>query len=190
MRLVIESPDEEGKEAYYRTVSTILSESTVRGSIREFYIYADPKEPLVILAITFSKSGEVLKFSDVVTLKAAKEGVIAVCENDKLMPEVLRILWEKVGSDKVEQLSRYEVMVKENLSEEILNAVVYDPSKELMTGLIDIIVRTIPEGFRIRKYMQVEGKIVIVASEDLIKEEWIKMAEKILRGDYVRTADF
>lgn len=184
MRLVVESPDEEGRIAYERTINTVLTESTIRGSIKGVHAYADPKESLFILILHLAKSKGVVRFSEVVTLKYVKEGVIAVCENDKFMPEVLRILWEKFGSEKVEQLSRYEIMVRGEIGNEILNAIVYDPEKELMVGLMDVILRIIPEGFRIRRYIRKENFFAVVASEDPIKNEWIEKAIKMMEGMY------
>ncbi|MEM1670950.1 MAG: methanogenesis marker 17 protein [Archaeoglobaceae archaeon] len=180
MRLVVESPDEEGRIAYERTINTVLSESTIRGSIKGVRVYADPKEPVFILILQLAKSSGVIKFSDAVALKFVKDGVIAVCENDKFMPEVLRILWEKFGNEKVEQLSRYEIMVKNGISDEILNAIVYDPEKELMAGLMDLILRIIPEGFRIRRYIRKDNLLAVIASEDPIKSDWIEKAIRMM----------
>lgn len=180
MRLVVNSPDEEGKMAYERTISTVLAESTIKGLIKSVYAYGDPKEPVFILIIHFARGGGVLKFSEVVTLKFARDGVIAVCENDKLIPEVLRILWEKYGREKVEQLSRYEIIVKGEINDDVLNAVVFDPEKELMVSLMDIILRIVPEGFRVRRYIRREGVIAIIASEDPIKKEWIEKALRLM----------
>ncbi|MDI9642093.1 MAG: methanogenesis marker 17 protein [Archaeoglobales archaeon] len=182
MRLVVESPDEEGRIAYERTINTVLSESTIKGFIKRLKVFADPKEPVFILIIQFARGGGVLKFSEVATLKFVREGAIVVCENDKFMPEVLRILWEKFGSEKVEQLSRYEIMVKGEIGEDILNTIIYDPEKELMVGLMDLILRIVPEGFRIRKYIRKEGLMALIASEDPIKNEWVEKALKMMEG--------
>lgn len=180
MRLVVESPEEEGKIAYERTISTVLAESTIKGLIKSVYAYGDPKEPVFILIIHFARGGGVLRFSEAVTLKFVKEGVIVVCENDKLIPEVLRILWEKYGREKVEQLSRYEIMVKGEIGDDVLNAVVFDPEKDLIVSLMDIILRIIPEGFRVRRYIRGENVIAIIASEDPIKNEWVEKALRLL----------
>lgn len=184
MRLVVESPDEEGRIAYERTINTVLTESTIRGSIKGVHVYADPREPVFILILYLAKSSGTLRFSDVVALKFVKDGVIAVCENDKFMPEVLRILWEKFGIERVEQLSRYEIMVRGEIDNEILNAIVYDPEKELMVGLMDVILRIIPEGFRIRRYIRKENVLAVIASEDPIKNDWIEKAKKMMEAGY------
>jgi len=183
MRLVVESPDEEGKIAYERTINTVLTESTIRGMVKSVYAYGDPREPVFILIIHYARGGGLLRFSEVVNFKYTREGVIVVCENDKLMPEVLRILWEKFGKERVEQLSRYELMVRGEIGEDVLNAVVYEPEKELMVGLMDIILRIVPEGFRVRRYLRKEGVIAVIASEDPIKEEWVEKAEKLMEGE-------
>jgi putative methanogenesis marker protein 17 len=178
MRLLVESPDEEGKMAYERTISTVLAESTIRGLVRNVYVYGDPREPVFILIIQFARGSGVLRFSEVVTIKSARDGVIVVCENERLMPEVLRILYEKYDREKVEQLGRYEIMVKGEIGEDVLNEVVYDPEKELIVGLMDVILRIMPEGFRVRRYIRRSDTIAVIASEDPIKNEWV---EKTLR---------
>ncbi|MEG9195358.1 MAG: methanogenesis marker 17 protein [Candidatus Methanoglobus sp.] len=180
MRLAVESPDEEGKMAYERTISTVLAESTIKGLMRSVYAYGDPREPVFILIIQLARGGGVLRFSEVVTMKPARDGVIVVCENDKLMPEVLRILWEKYGREKVEQLSRYEIMVKDQIGEDVLNEAVYDPEKELMVGLMDVILRIVPEGFRVRRYIRKDDIIAVIASEDPIKNEWVEKALSLM----------
>jgi len=180
MRLAIESPDEEGKMAYERTISTVLAESTIKGLMKSVYAYADPREPVFILIIQLARGGGVLRFSEVATMKSVRDGVIVVCENDKLMPEVLRVLWEKYGRERVEQLSRYEIMVRGEIGEDLLNEVVYDPEKELMVGLMDVILRIIPEGFRVRRYIRKDDVMAVIASEDPIKNEWVEKALRLM----------
>ncbi|MCS7103709.1 MAG: methanogenesis marker 17 protein, partial [Candidatus Korarchaeum sp.] len=179
----IDCPDEEGKVAFERTLSTIVTESTVKSAIDYIHISIDPSEPLFILLIKYIEPRRIVKFSDVAMVKDTKDGKVVSCENDKYFPGLMRVLWEKFGRDSIEQLSRYEVMVRGELDSDVLESVVYDPMEDLMKGLVDVIFRIIPEGFRIRKYIWGEGKVVVIASEDTIMDEFVERAKSILRGN-------
>lgn len=177
MKVVVESPDSEGKVAYENLISTVLSEATIKGSISEVKLLAEPQEPLFVLSITLSKGERVVRFSDVVVLRGARDGVIAVCDDDRFLPAILRMLWDKFG-DGVEQLSRNEILIKGELEESIMDSIVYDPEKELMSGLSDIITRIIPEGMRIRRFIKKGDTTIVISSEDYLKAEWIERALK------------
>jgi putative methanogenesis marker protein 17 len=62
----------------------------------------------------------------------------------------------------------------------VLNEVVYDPEKELMVGLMDVILRIVPEGFRVRRYIRKDDIIAVIASEDPIKNEWVEKALRLM----------
>lgn len=189
MRVVLECPDEEGRIAFERTLSTILSESTVKGAIKYIRVLVDPMEPLFILIIRYTKPRGAVKFSEATTVREVKDGTLILCENDKYFPGLMRVLWKKFGRDRVEQLSRYEVRVEGKVSSDLLESTIYDPSEDFLKGLIDVIFRIIPEGFRIRKYMWHEDSVTVIASENQVREEFFERARDMLRGDeYVHSS--
>ncbi|RSN72796.1 MAG: methanogenesis marker 17 protein [Thermoproteota archaeon] len=176
MNIRVECPDEEAKAAFERTISSVISDSPIKSAIKDIYVYTNPEEPVFILIINYSKPTWKVKLVDAVKMRSTKDGTIVTCENDKYFPGLMRVLWERFGRENTEQLSRYEVMVRGEIHEDVLNSVIFDPEKELAKGLIDVIIRIVPEGFRIRKYIWKEEAVIVISSEDPIKDEWVKMA--------------
>ena len=60
---------------------------------------------------------------------------------------------------------------------EVSDLVVDDPHENLKRRIYDAIFRIVPEGFKIMKDLS-DGDIVsIIATDELIKDEWIEKAE-------------
>jgi hypothetical protein len=55
-----------------------------------------------------------------------------------------------------------------------------DPKQGLQSRLIEMAIRSTPEGFRVRYHSMKENSFIFVASEDMLKPEWIQQAHQML----------
>ena len=58
--------------------------------------------------------------------------------------------------------------------------VVDDPQRTLNARLVDMAIRVTPEGFRVRHHLLEGNHFIFVATEDVMKQEWIEGAHRIL----------
>jgi hypothetical protein len=54
--------------------------------------------------------------------------------------------------------------------------------KNVRRNITDCLLRVIPEGFRVRKQIVDNNTLAIIASEDPVKEGWVKKAVKMMKG--------
>lgn len=180
--LTIEVPDEQSRRAYQTYVDSVLAESTIRGAIKSLYIYIDPNEPVFIICADYAVSGGPVKASEVVAIQELEKGARLTAESDAYMPKLLRALFNKYGKDNVSQPSRYEILIETPVKvDELSQMVIYDSKEELREGIIDTLTRMIPEGMRVRFSTTQDSKIIIVASEDPIKQSWLDKSKEIVR---------
>jgi len=58
--------------------------------------------------------------------------------------------------------------------------IVHDPQETLKKKIYDAIFRIIPEGFRVIRDISQDNIIAMVCTDELLPEEWIKKAYKIV----------
>jgi hypothetical protein len=54
--------------------------------------------------------------------------------------------------------------------------------KNVRRNITDCLLRVIPEGFRVRKQIVDNNTLAIIASEDPVKEGWVKKAVEMMKG--------
>ena len=58
--------------------------------------------------------------------------------------------------------------------------VIDDPHSNLQRRIYDAIFRILPEGFKIIKDMSTEDIVAVVATDELIKDDWIEKANEYI----------
>ncbi|MCG7853297.1 MAG: methanogenesis marker 17 protein, partial [Methanosarcinaceae archaeon] len=113
-----------------------------------------------------------------------KSGVQIEITNEHYLPQLLDKLWAKYGQGNVLQPERKTVNVMcENPHEEITvieQMVVDDPQRTLNARLVDMTIRVTPEGFRVRHHSLEGNHFIFVATEDVMKQEWIEETHRML----------
>ena len=95
------------------------------------------------------------------------------------MPELLSLLWELEGRNKVHQSSRYEVIVDDPQTD-IKNLIIYNPEENLRKKIYDALFRIIPEGLRVVDHYSEGSLIALTASDETIREEWLQKTRKMI----------
>jgi putative methanogenesis marker protein 17 len=110
--------------------------------------------------------------------------VVIDIDNEAYLPQLLENLWEMCGRINVHQPERKTISVTcdnplEHISE-IEEMIIEDPQRTLQSKLVDMAIRATPEGFRVRYHSLNGNHFIFVATEDIMKKEWIEQAHKML----------
>jgi putative methanogenesis marker protein 17 len=94
------------------------------------------------------------------------------------MADMLRVLWNHYGRERVEQPARDIVVIASDASPADL--MVADLEAEFLQDLTDALVRIAPEGFRNRRNVMTKDSFFFIAAEESLTPEMIsEIKEKI-----------
>ena len=113
-----------------------------------------------------------------VNYEAEDDTTVVLIDNENYLPHILRKLWETNGRENVHQPSRYVIHLpgQHNVSD----LVVDDPQQNLKRRIYDAIFRIVPEGFKIMKDISRDDIVSVIATDELIKDEWVEKAEEYI----------
>jgi len=98
--------------------------------------------------------------------------------DEEHMADLLKVLWEHYGRERVEQPARDVVIIASDSSPGEL--VVADLEAEFLQDLTDALVRIAPEGFRNRRNEMTKDSFLFIAAEESLTPEMIsEIKEKI-----------
>ena len=82
---------------------------------------------------------------------------------------MLKMLWQKLGHDNVDQPDRFTVIIKNvPIPKDIRDWVVIDPAESLFKDLIYAIQVIAPEGFKVRRENYGKNRFSYAASENTL----------------------
>jgi putative methanogenesis marker protein 17 len=177
-RVEVTGDEEFGAKKYRELIMDILQDLGLIRSIGRLYVYIDIKKPIFavygllrsnIPPLMVKDIGDVLKL----------EGIYQIKLNDEEhMEQLLKVLWQKYGRERVGQPSRDVLIVVSDTSPAELEVV--DVKAEFRQDLTDALIRVAPEGFRNRRNEMTENSFFFVAAEETLKPELIiEIKEKI-----------
>ena len=177
----VECYDETGAEVYDMVVRQILQDLQITRAVKDLRVYVDPREPVFIIVISYEKTAPLVRLTDFAEIEYMKEAneVFLRIEDETYLPELLSKLWELEGRNKVHQSSRSEVIIDDPQTE-IKNLVVHNPEENLRKKIYDALFRIIPEGFRVVDHYSEGNIIALTASDEIIKDEWLKKTQDII----------
>jgi len=177
----IEMPGEDyGAEKYREIISDILQDLGLIRSIGRLYVYVDIKKPYFAVFGLLRGKQLPLRVRDVGDLIPVEGGYQITVEDEEHMADLLRVLWESYGRDKVEQPERNVLVVESDTSLEEL--IVADVEKEFRRDLADALIRIAPEGFRNRRNEMGKDSFFFLASEETITPDMIAEVKEKFRG--------
>lgn len=185
---VVESAVPEEAEAYRSIVADVISELVLGGAIGRIKIVLRPEDSLFQMAILLRGSQPPVRLGDFADLgygvMERKEVKISLRE-EKYLPQLLEKLWARYGRGQVLQPERKTLIVRQDDDpgkeiEYLKSMLIADPKQSLQSRLIEMAIRSTPEGFRVRYHSMKENSFIFVASEDTLKPEWIQEAHSML----------
>lgn len=179
--MIVECYDEKGSEVYDMVVRYILQDVQIYRAIKGIRIYMDPREPVFIIVVKFEKAAPPVVMEDFTEYKYDKEKnkeFIRILD-ETYLPELLEKLWKLEGREKIEQPTRFEIIINEPQAD-LKGLAVHDPTEKLKRKVYDAIFRIVPEGLRVIQDLSEDNVIAMVCSDEVIKEEWIEKAREVI----------
>jgi putative methanogenesis marker protein 17 len=174
MDVEVSGADEYGNEAYRSLFENIMSEVGKAVSIERARVFLDPKTPLFVFTVILRDNPESKRISDAASIRTEGKEVFVSISDENYAPEILSALWRKYGRDRVDQQTRFDVVIENGDADLIANMEIAsgeDAKKEIIGALW----RVIPEGIKAR-YNLSEGRVITIAATEEIVTAEIKEA--------------
>ncbi|MCC6013291.1 MAG: methanogenesis marker 17 protein [Candidatus Verstraetearchaeota archaeon] len=176
---MVDTNDEKGREAYIKIIKQSIEDLILGGSIEWVYLYMNLEIPLCIMKVSYKEIKRRNLLKDLARFEERANTIKIILENEIDVTDALRVLWSKFGRDKVEQIGRFEILLRNIDINEIKEIKIREKEVDISERIIELVNRVLPEGFRIRHTIKEKDILTVIASEDPIKEEWIKKAHEI-----------
>lgn len=180
--MIVESYDKSGAEVYEMVIRQILQDLQLSRAIRDIKVFTDPREPVFIIVIKYEKAASPVTIDDFTEYEYNKEenNIFIRVKDETYLPELLEKLWEMEGREKIQQPSRYEIIIN-NPKANLKGIAIHDPAEDLKKKIYDAIFRIIPEGFKVIQHSSGDNIIAMVCSDEIIKEEWVKKRDEMIK---------
>ncbi|MEM2978968.1 MAG: methanogenesis marker 17 protein [Methanomassiliicoccales archaeon] len=178
MRIEVEGPEKAGNEGYVELFNSILLDLGITRHVEAAKFIIKPSEPLFLVSVKTRLAAGKIRINDIAEVTKTKAGTFINITDENYAPSLLSLLWRMYGRERIEQLSRLEVLCKGIEEDEILELVI-DRGEEMKKKILDALWRLLPEGFKIRYELSSESVITIAATEYEMKKEWKELANEL-----------
>ena len=178
MEIRVEGPDEFGNAAYADLFLKILTDLGKSRTVEEALIVQRPEEMVFIYSIRLRTKPERRLLSDVASLREEGKDTRLVINEEVYAPAILSLLWERYRRERVDQLTRYEISVKNVPLKELEQLEVFSGEK-VKNEIIDAVWRCLPEGMKARHNITSDNVITILATEEKMTAELKEEARKV-----------
>lgn len=181
--MIVESYDKNGAKVYEMVIRQTLQDLQLSRAIRDMKVFTDPREPVFIIVIQYEKAAPPITINDFTEYEYKKEEhkLYMRVKDETYLPELLKKLWEIEGRENIQQPSRDEIIIS-NPKAKLEGIPIHDPMEDLKKKVYDAIFRIIPEGFRVIQQFSEGNIIAMVCSDEVIKDEWIKKRDEMIKG--------
>jgi len=177
-KIEVTGEEEYGAKKYREIIMDILQDLGLIRSIGRLYVYVDIKKPFFSVFGLLRSGIPPLKANDVGDVMKVQGGYQIKINDEEHMADLLKVLWEHYGRERVEQPARDVVIIASDSSPGEL--VVADLEAEFLQDLTDALVRIAPEGFRTRRNEMTKDSFLFIAAEESLTPEMIsEIKEKI-----------
>ncbi len=175
---------EEGSDSYNKIATTVLQDHNLIGIVEGLHIYIDPEYPLFVATGIIHPTHSLIRVSDVGNV-LIQDGMTTISVGDETyLAAMLKMLWNKLGHDNVDQPDRFTVIIKNlDIPKDLRDWVIIDPSESLFKDLIYAIQVIAPEGFKVRRENYGKNRFSFAASENTIPAEDI---DKIIADRFAK----
>ncbi len=166
----------------------ILQDLGITRSVLAFRIMADPAAPYFLISIRLGRARSAVKVSDMAQLNPHTGGTAITITDEGWAPALLNKLWQRYGRDRVEQLTRFEMLVR-GVGMDELSSLELDPGEELKSKILDAVWRVFPEGFTVRYNIVDDRAMTIIGTEHDMDPRWIEIAKAVHKEMSVKEAE-
>ncbi|KZX14342.1 methanogenesis marker 17 protein [Methanobrevibacter curvatus] len=179
--MLVESPDNEGAKVYEMIIKQIFQDLQLSPSVKDMKVCVDPEKVLFIIAIKLDKIPTDLFLRDLAVVKYDKVNNLTLIgiKDENYLPQILKKLWMEFPRESVAQPNRYTITIPNEVTG--LNDLnIVNAKENIQRKVYDAIFRIIPEGFRIIRDLSEDDVVAIVATDELIKDSWLKRGKKFV----------
>jgi putative methanogenesis marker protein 17 len=177
-KIEVTGEEEFGTRKYREIIMDILQDLGLIRSIGRLYVYIDIKRPVFVIYGMLRTGIPPLRVRDVGDVLKVEGGSQIKVNDEVHMSDLLRVLWETYGRERIEQPQRDVLIIASDKDPSDL--VVTDLEKEFLQDLTDGLIRIAPEGFRNRRNEMSKDRFFFVAAEEGLSPELIsELKEKI-----------
>lgn len=180
MNIRVEGTEEFGNEVYAELFERILVDLGLTNRVEVARLVVKPEVPLFLVSIRTRRARTAVKISDISTVEQRQRDTYMMIGDESYAPALLALLWKRFGRERIEQITRLEVLVH-GIKQEELEDLELDPGQELKKEVLDAVWRLLPEGFKVRHNILSESVMTVAATEHVMQPEYISLAEKVHR---------
>jgi putative methanogenesis marker protein 17 len=170
-KIQVTGDEEYGAKKYREIIMDILQDLGLIRSIGRLYVYVDIQKPFFSVYGLLRSGIPPLTVKDVGDVMKVQGGYQIKINDEEHMADLLRVLWERYGRERVEQPARDIVIIASDTSPSELT--VTDLEAEYLQDLADALVRVAPEGFRNRRNEMTKDSFFFIAAEESLTPEMV-----------------
>ncbi|HXZ23791.1 MAG TPA: methanogenesis marker 17 protein [Methanomassiliicoccales archaeon] len=181
MNIKVEGTEQYGNEVYAKLFERILIDLGLTNRVEAARMIIKPEAPLFLVSIRTRQARSTVKVKEITsTLEQRGSDSYMVIAEESYAPALLAMLWKRYGRERIEQITRLELLVK-GIKVAELEELELNPGHELKKDMLDAVWRLLPEGFKVRHNLFSDTVLTIAATEHVMEPEWIALAEKVHR---------
>ncbi len=178
MNISVKGTEDYGNQLYADLFKRILVDLGLANRIEEARIVILPEKPLFLIGVRTRKARTTVRLEDIASVEAKGDHTYLNITNESYAPVLLANLWKRFGRERIEQLSRLEILCH-GIKPDQLKNMELDPGQELKKELLDALWRLMPEGFKVHHTLASDTVMTIAATEHVMVEEMISMAKQL-----------
>ncbi|HJJ50143.1 MAG TPA: methanogenesis marker 17 protein [Methanocorpusculum sp.] len=181
---------QDGSDNYIKITTTVLQDHNLLGIVERLHLYIDPQFPIFIAVGLIRPPRAAIKISDVGNVLIQDDQATIAIGDERYLAAMLKMLWQKLGHDNVDQPDRFTVIIKNvPIPKDLRDWTVIDPAESLFKDLIYAMQVIAPEGFKVRRENYGKNRFSFAASENtlpadfvdkIIADRFLKMEEALL----------
>ena len=155
----------------------IFGDLAIGPAIQQMRVLIDIKKPIFAVSVRIGPSPPPIRMKDYARLEESKDGIHVMIHDETYATDLLKVLRERFGRDKITQIDRWETVISPNLTtlDELQEVIVAEPREKMMENIMDAMTRVVPEGFRVGFIQPEDSGVTIIASENPVQADWIQM---------------
>ncbi|MEM0449540.1 MAG: methanogenesis marker 17 protein [Methanomassiliicoccales archaeon] len=180
MNIVVEGSEDYGNEIYAELFERILIDLGLTNRVEGAKLLIYPEKHLFVVSVRMRRARQALKIPEMADLSERDGATYIAIRNESYAPPLLALLWKLFGRERIEQLSRLEILAH-GIPISRLENLELNPGEELRKEVLDAIWRLLPEGFKVRRNLIADDVMTVISTEHEMQDEFMKIGEALHR---------
>jgi len=177
MNIQVEGSEEYGNDVYVELFERILIDLGLTNRVEGAKLLIYPEKHLFIVTVRMRQARTSVKVSEVADVSDRDGNAYLVIRNESYAPPLLALLWKQFGRERIEQLSRLEILAH-GITAGKIESLQISPGEELRKEVLDAVWRLLPEGFKVRHNLFDKNVMTIISTEHTMEEEFVQMGKR------------